>query len=233
MEGAKTWKKRIYTWHKKNHNKQARLDFFLISDRFGTDLQDSTIIPGYRTDHSIVLVKFEFGKFKKGRGLWKFNNSLLKDIEFAHIIKQTIRDTKLKYMDISAHGETNIDDIPNDSLTFTINDQLLFEMFLMEIRGKTISYATFKKRQTDRRETDLLNRISNLENEQTLNHTEIEEKRNELQEIRRIKMQGHFIRSRARWIEDGEKATNYFCNLENRHFISKQCQTYKPVMVNY
>ncbi len=47
--------KRMYSWHKKNSNKQARLDFFLISDIFGTDLQDSKILPGYRSDHSICI----------------------------------------------------------------------------------------------------------------------------------------------------------------------------------
>ena len=30
------------------------------------------------------------------------------------------------------------------------------------------------------------------------------------------------IRARARWIEEGEKPSNYFCNLENRNFVSKR-----------
>ena len=30
-----------------------------------------------------------------------------------------------------------------------------------------------------------------------------------------------YIRSRARWIEEGERITNYFCSLENRNFIRK------------
>ena len=34
-------------------------------------------------------------------------------------------------------------------------------------------------------------------------------------------MEGVKIRSRVRWISDGEKATRYFCNLEKRNFISK------------
>ena len=33
------------------------------------------------------------------------------------------------------------------------------------------------------------------------------------------------IRSRARWLEEGEKPTNYFFNLENRHFVSKRMST--------
>ena len=33
------------------------------------------------------------------------------------------------------------------------------------------------------------------------------------------------IRSRARWIEQGEKPTKYFCHLENRNFVSKRINT--------
>ena len=29
------------------------------------------------------------------------------------------------------------------------------------------------------------------------------------------------IRSRARWIEEGEKPSKYFCNLESRNFLNK------------
>ena len=34
-------------------------------------------------------------------------------------------------------------------------------------------------------------------------------------------MDGVFIRSKAKWIEEGEKPTKYFCNLENRNYVPK------------
>ena len=34
-------------------------------------------------------------------------------------------------------------------------------------------------------------------------------------------MEGIKVRSRARWISQGEKTTKYFCNLEKRNFVSK------------
>ena len=46
-------------------------------------------------------------------------------------------------------------------------------------------------------------------------------KRNELQVIRNKKMEGVKIRSRVRWISDGEQAIKYFCNLEKKNFVSK------------
>ena len=34
-------------------------------------------------------------------------------------------------------------------------------------------------------------------------------------------MEGVKIRSRAKWVTEGEKVSKYFCNLENQNFISK------------
>ncbi len=62
-----------------------------------------------------------------------------------------------------------------------------------------------KKKQTDKREATLLEEISNLEKQQLLDHRQIDEKRMDFKKYANIKMQGHFIRSRARWIEEGRK----------------------------
>ena len=40
-------------------------------------------------------------------------------------------------------------------------------------------------------------------------------------ELRKQYLEGKLIRSRAEWIHQGEKLSNYFCNLENRNFVSK------------
>ena len=43
----------------------------------------------------------------------------------------------------------------------------------------------------------------------------------QLEEIRTNKIKGTILRSKAKWIVEGEKATQYFLNLENRNFVSK------------
>ena len=66
---------------------------------------------------------------------------------------------------------------PRDDLDlFNIADWLFFETLLLEIRGKTISYATFKKRQRVDRQALLQLKIQELENAETLNVTLLEEK---------------------------------------------------------
>ena len=40
---------------------------------------DTKIMPGYRTDHSRITLKLKLLGSERGRGDWKFNNTLLKD----------------------------------------------------------------------------------------------------------------------------------------------------------
>lgn len=49
-----------------------------------------------------------------------------------------------------------------------------------------------------------------------------EDKHNELEEIRTTRLKGQCIRSKANWIDQGEKPTKYFANLESRNYINKQ-----------
>ena len=60
-----------YTWRKKNTNKQARLDFFLISESLFMEVTDTKILPGYKTDHSLLYIEFKFGKFTPDKSFWK------------------------------------------------------------------------------------------------------------------------------------------------------------------
>ena len=51
---------------------------------------------------------------------------------------------------------------------------------------------------------------------------ELEENKLLLQEIRENKIRGMMIRSRVNWLENGEKPSKYFSQLESRNFISKR-----------
>ena len=53
---------------------------------------DTDIIPAFKTDHSSVLVAISNYEFlKPARGLWKFNNSLIKDETFTNTFKNVIQ----------------------------------------------------------------------------------------------------------------------------------------------
>ena len=92
----------------------------------------------------------------------------------------------------------------------------------MEIRGKTISYSSYKKKENETLEKQLIQDIDKLEQNITeQNSQQLDELKSSLEKLRKIKMQGVLIRSRAQIIVDDEKPTKYFCNLENHNFSRK------------
>ena len=169
--------------------------------------------------HVLFVLSFQINDFKRGNGLWKFNNSLLRDMEYIKVVKECIQRVKEQYMLPIYNLEYIIENEQN--LEFQIPDQLFLETLLMEIRGKTISYSSYKKKQNNLREHNLENEIKHLEEEEPLDLEKINEKKLELENFRREKIQGIMIRAKIKWAEEGEKPTRYFCSLVSRNFVNK------------
>ena len=69
------------------------------------------------------------------------------------------------------------------------------------------------------------NNIQSLETKIKLTEDEkgkLESYKQELIALREKKMEGVLLRSRARWVAEGEKITKYFCAFEKRNYVSKQ-----------
>ena len=80
-----------------------------------TNLVNCKIEPSYCSDHSMVILELEFIPFVHGKGLWKFNNSLLYDLEYSNIVKKKILEVKKQYGALVYNFE-NIHEISNDDL---------------------------------------------------------------------------------------------------------------------
>ena len=117
-----------FTWRKTNPIKQARLDVFLISEILVHKVNDLEILPSYRSDHSTVVLSLRINDLVKGKGLWKFNVSLLKDKAYINTVKKCINDTKEQYMLPVYNREFVEDNNNNDTIQFTISHQLFLEM---------------------------------------------------------------------------------------------------------
>ena len=159
---------RRYTWHTKHSPfRKGRLDFFLITPDIHNRVVSTDIKTSLRSDHSLVSISLDFGLFKRGRGFWKFNTSLLHDHDYVQLVKQCIEHVLGIYR-IPLHEDTGITEE-----TFSIDYRTLFEMMKLEIRGKSISFSANKKRQTSKEENELENQINKLqknidENEDTV-----------------------------------------------------------------
>ncbi|MCU7951650.1 MAG: reverse transcriptase family protein, partial [gamma proteobacterium symbiont of Bathyaustriella thionipta] len=130
-------------------------------------------------------------------------------------------DIKQQYM-LPVYNTNVVENIPDCDMQFVINDQLFLDVLLMELRGQSISYACHINKQRNNRENELIKKIGEIEGSVNENNMDrLETLKTELFEIRQEKLKGHIIRSKAQYIDKGEKPTKYFCGLEKHNYTSK------------
>ena len=84
----------IFTWHRKRPSPIfCRLDYFLVSYGITQKIASSSIVPGYRSDHSLVSLNFIPVKCIRGKRFWKLNCSHLKEIGYVNLLKSVIKST--------------------------------------------------------------------------------------------------------------------------------------------
>ena len=97
----------------------------------------------YRSDHSIIELQICLNTFTKGKGFWKFNNSLLKNEKYLNLVNNIICEEKLKY-ELPMY---NLDFIKmNDSIQMLIDSDQFLEVLFLRIRGETINTHLILKR---------------------------------------------------------------------------------------
>ena len=139
----------------------------------------------------------------------EIKNSLLKDIQNIDKIHK-IDEVKERYI-LPVYNSENLHNVPEPELQFSINDQLFLDILLMEIRGQTISYSSYNKKQNDKKEKQLADDILKLEQNFTEDKTQLlENLKLELKVLRQIKVKGAVIRSRATKLLHGENLLNVF-----------------------
>ena len=217
-----------YTWKRKNPLQFARLDYFLVSHSLTDLISNASVKPSYRSDHSVIEINLIINKFKKGKGVWKFNCKLLSEQEYLKLVKSVIKDEISKYaVPIYSYEYLNCASLGN--LHLTIADDLFLETLLLRLRGETIKYASVRKKNREATEKQLMSDIEYIEKSgRNRNMSDIlEDKKRELEEIRQERMQGVATRARIQWLKEGEKPTRFFCSLEKRNFIEKTVKCLK------
>ena len=114
-------------------------------------------------DHSILELSLNINTFQCGKGLWKFNCSLLKNENYLELVNKAIKDIKMEYA-VPVYSYEYINSDQEFNLQFTIIDHLLLEMLLMKIRETTITFSSSQKKIETTLEKNLLKEIDILEN---------------------------------------------------------------------
>ena len=89
--------KKEYSWRKSvTEQKASRIDFALVSgglDQKIKKLKTVQYLPGIQTDHRAMYLIADLAPSERGAGYWKFNNSLLQDINFCDKMRKEITKT--------------------------------------------------------------------------------------------------------------------------------------------
>ena len=191
---------------------KSRIDFFLVAKHLTKFVKKVDIQTSIAPDHNTICLLLSWpDEHPRGPGFWKFNNTLLDDEEYTSKIRELYPELRKKYSDVK-------------------DQQLFWKLMKMEIRTVTISFAkgkaqTIKKRETVIKEQldELDKKICNSQNLDNINDTlkQYDDLKKELQQHYDNKGKAAIFRSKCRWVEEGEKATKYFFNLEKRNYNRK------------
>lgn len=189
------WRKKnpqqnIYTWCNKNFSLQSRIDFWLISDELVDLGVDVLIEPPILTDHKGIFIKLDRRDTrtrKYGTGFWKRNNSLLENKEINNIIDRFWNQASA----IGTYG-------------------YLWELMNYEIRVVVIKKGKLLAKFKKDKEIKIIKTILDLQMKGCGSFTDQEvlhlnSLQSQLDKIYEEKTKGAFIRSRRKWIEQGEK----------------------------
>ena len=145
--------------------------------------------------------------FNQGRGVWKFNCSLLKHPEYLKIINEAIMTVKTQYA-ISVYNAEYLDSTPDSDIKFTITDKIFLETLLLKLRGESIKFASKIKKERQTKEVLFTAEIEQLEKSESARNTEILwVKHEELKQLRESYMHGQMIRSRVQNLSSFKKTS--------------------------
>ena len=227
--------KRLFTWIRKGGPQRARLDMFLLTESLRPFIQSQSTFPAFRSDHSPIILAIDFSQFVRGKGVWKHNSELLKDIEYVNAINHTIKKSFAKYVINPSYDNFFQDATDEDFLSFmnleisaieqmefNIDPHTLLDMILNDIRNETITFSTAKKRLHNSIENELFSNLKSLQDkiaEGTLHPNifeELEQTERQYNEFRELQNRKTYFNSRLLSKIEGEKPTKYFLNIEKK-----------------
>ena len=149
-----------FTWGRRKPDIHCRLAFFfLTSSSLSTSITNADMLPGHKTDRSLISIHSANNANPRGLGFWKLNTSFLLDEEYVGLIKKTITDVANEYA-----NNNEIDAI------------LLWDTMKMQIRSSSLNYARRKKAKMKSLELKLESEILSLQKELEENNISENEK---------------------------------------------------------
>ena len=188
---------RIYTWSNNDFTLRSRLDKWYITAKLHKTAT-SCIRACPHSDHSVVEITINLDNNNiRGKGVWKFNNELLNDRAFQREIRAFQMFWKDKKQDFS-------------------NIHEWWDEAKLQYKEIAVRQSVQKSRNRRKQEDSLIKKITDLKNAPYPDKNRIHLLEQQLKDIVDKRLDGIKIRSRAAWMEDSEKPTRYFFDLERK-----------------
>lgn len=197
--------KQEFTWCSGDRSKQSRIDFWLISSVLQNQVGQVTIETSVLTDHKVIylviVLNGNIGNNIRTRTHWKLNKAILENELFKKEVKNIILSC------LNNARRSNKFGANWEYMKYLIRKQAI-------VRGKLI--AQFKRT----KEEQVIKEIVDLTSNNVMNQQDkfrLFDLQLQLDKMYEYKAKGAFVRSRGRWLEEGEKNSRYFFNLEKRN----------------
>ena len=199
------------SWFNSDFSIGSRLDYFFASSELAAKVSCCEISPCAYSDHDFVALKIDASAISQiGPSVWKFNNSLLADDSFCSFIRLIIHQ-HIRFK----HAFSSVKEF--------------WESLKDTIKSETIKFSSRKKRALLRDQVLLTKQLSVLKN---LLVTGVDSVRPEIRELEAslnalliTDLNGVKVRSRAKWIEEGELPTRYFFKLQQQRFVKSRIES--------
>ena len=196
---------RDYTWtgrHPINGTFiRTRIDKFLISRTINHFVTDTSIKPYIHSDHDYVSLTLNLENVQRGPGFWHFNNELLADAAFEAEIKEFWNVWQDKFDDFA------------DPLVWWDKAKQNFKIIAIRYAKLLGKQKRHEKLQLQRNLTKLQERSNNGNTRDIENYLLAKEK---LKQLDLKELEAAKIKTKARFLEEGERSTRYFYSLEKK-----------------
>lgn len=150
------------------------------------------------SDHSVVETTIRPGGARaRGKGVWKMNNSLLNDPTYQREIQGFLEHWKHRKHEFWTIGEW-------------------WDEGKRRIKITTIRNSVRQNRSRRKQEDDLMKELTKMKNAAQPQMDKVIEIEHQIEDIVQKRLEGVKIRSRASWIEEGERPTKFFFDLERK-----------------
>ena len=200
------------------NGRNSRIDVILSSNSLIHFAKSISTLPAPVPDHKAVSVNFCNIQNPWGKGYWKLNTDILKDECYIKGIGELIDETVNNYSDV-------------------LSSKQLWEFLKKRVKEQSITYSIARNKKKRCNIIELEMKINQLDsmmaniNARTEHYSILNAKRQEykvdLDLCNLESAKGAQVRARAEYIENGEKSTKYFLNLEKKRQSENCIQSMK------